>query len=190
MAHGPKYTVPLRRKREGLTDYRGRLRMLVSQKPRLVLRKTLSGMIAQIVEYQPKGDKIVASATSSELKAHGLAITQGNVPVSYLTGLLLAKKAKGIKEVVVDIGLQKLTTQSRIYAAVRGAIDGGLKISASKEVLPSDDRINGKHIEQYAQKLTGDAYARQFSAYTVAKVDPKTISALYAKVKQSVMSIK
>ena len=61
MAHGAKYRVPFRRRREGKTDYRKRLKLLLSRKPRLVVRKSLNNIIAQIVEYDEKGDRVVVS---------------------------------------------------------------------------------------------------------------------------------
>ena len=40
-----------RRKREGKTDYRKRLRLLLSGKPRLVIRRSLRDISAQVIEY-------------------------------------------------------------------------------------------------------------------------------------------
>ncbi|MGM0388528.1 MAG: 50S ribosomal protein L18, partial [Natrinema limicola] len=40
MATGPRYKVPMRRRREVRTDYHQRLRLLKSGKPRLVARKS------------------------------------------------------------------------------------------------------------------------------------------------------
>lgn len=57
MAHGPRYRVPFRRRREGKTNYHKRLKLLKSKKPRLVVRKTLNHHIAQIVVYDPKETK-------------------------------------------------------------------------------------------------------------------------------------
>ena len=60
-----------KRKRLGKTDYRKRLKLLLANKSRLVVRKSLKSILAQIVEYGEKGDKIVVSAHSSELKKYG-----------------------------------------------------------------------------------------------------------------------
>ena len=57
-------SVPFRRKREGRTDYKKRLAMLKSGKARLVVRKTLKNIYAQIIKYDAKGDIIIASACS------------------------------------------------------------------------------------------------------------------------------
>jgi large subunit ribosomal protein L18 len=188
---GPKYTVQLRRKREQKTNYRRRLALLKSEVPRLVIRKTLSGVIVQLVQYQPAGDVVLASATSAQLKKYGLTVINGNIPVCYLTGVLIAKiaSAKKIKEVVVDVGLQKLTPQSKIYATVAGAKVGGLHINLDEKILPQESRLLGGHIESYAKLLKADAgaYQKQFGALLKANIDPTQITSVYKKVKEAVL---
>ncbi len=139
--------VPHRRRREGKTDYRLRLGLLKSGKPRLVVRKSLNRMNCQIVVYANGGDSTLASASSSELAAFGWSGHGGNIPSSYLTGMLCAKRAveKGIKDAVLDTGLYRSTAGSRIYAALKGAVDAGLSMALSSDTLPSDDRISGSH---------------------------------------------
>ena len=75
----------------------------------------------------------------------------GNIPAAYMVGLILADKAKrkDIKGVVLDIGLQKSVKGSRIYAVLRGCVDGGLDVAHSDAILPSEERINGKHIKDF-----------------------------------------
>lgn len=141
-----------RRKRQGRTDYRKRLKMLVSGTPRLIVRRTNKNMIVQVVEYADIGDKVVATANSSELKKSGWKYATGNIPAAYLTGMLAAQKAKkkGITNAIVDLGLQHPKSKSRLYAAVKGAVDNGLKIPVSEDVFPTADRLSGKHIAAYA----------------------------------------
>ena len=67
MKSGPRYHVKPRRHRERKTDYRLRLKLLRSKKPRIVVRKSLKAIRVQFVEYNPQGDKILASAVSNEL---------------------------------------------------------------------------------------------------------------------------
>ncbi|MGV8141632.1 MAG: 50S ribosomal protein L18 [Candidatus Woesearchaeota archaeon] len=146
--------VNFRRKREGRTDYKKRLKMLVSGIPRLVVRRTNKSIIVQLVEYSENGDKVVVTANGSDLKKLGWKHATGNLPASYLTGMLAAQKAKkkGVEKAIVDLGLQPPKGGSRLYAAVKGAKDNGLEIPVSEEVFPSEDRIVGKHIASYAQK--------------------------------------
>ncbi len=141
----------LKRERLGKTDYRKRLKILLAKKPRLVVRKSLKNIIAQIVEYEEEGDKVIIAAHSSELRKYGYGDIKGNIPESYLVGLLIAGKAKKkeIKELVLDIGLQKSVKGSRIYSLLKGCIDGGLNIPHSEKILPSDDRVKGKHIKDF-----------------------------------------
>lgn len=149
------YSVKFARKRKGVTDYRKRLKLLISGKPRLVIRKSLNNIIAQIVEYSPEGDKIIASANSTELKKYGWNFNRGNLPAAYLTGLLVGKKAKeaGINEAILDAGCYFPTRGSRIYSAMKGA-KLYINVPSSEEVLPSEERIKGKHIKHIAEDIS------------------------------------
>lgn len=140
--------MPHRRRREGKTDYRKRLALVKSKKLRLVVRKSNNGVTCQIVEYGHAGDKTLVHADTFELKKLGWTGPTGNIPAAYLTGMLCAKRAleKKLGEAILDIGLYRNTKGNRLFAALKGAVDGGLSIPHSKEAFPSDDRISGKHI--------------------------------------------
>ncbi|MFH1228967.1 MAG: 50S ribosomal protein L18 [Candidatus Aenigmatarchaeota archaeon] len=144
-----KRIVKFKRRVECKTNYRRRLGLLKSGKIRLVIRKSLSNISVQFVNFKPEGDETMASAVSSELKEFGWT-RNGNLPAAYLTGLLAGKKAKkkDITEAVLDLGVQNSTKGSRIYAALKGALDAGINIPHSNDILPSDDRIKGKHISE------------------------------------------
>lgn len=152
------YTVEFRRKRKGATNYRKRLKILSSNKPRLVVRKSLKNMQAAIVDYDKKGDIVRACSHSSNLKKFGWAHNTGNMPAAYLVGFLLGKRAKNAKidNAILDIGLQKSVNGSRIYAVLNGALDAGLKIPHDEKILPKKDRITGAHITKYAALLKKD----------------------------------
>ncbi|MEE9525239.1 MAG: 50S ribosomal protein L18 [Candidatus Woesearchaeota archaeon] len=149
-----KATVQFRRKRQGKTNYKKRLKLLLSDKPRLIVRTFLKNTYAQIVEYSPEGDKIIVAATSRELEALGWKFSKGNVPAAYLTGLLAGTKAvkAGVKEAILDTGLAKPTKGSRIYACLKGAVDAGLNIPHDGEIFPDETRINGSHIAKYKKE--------------------------------------
>ncbi len=144
-------TIPKRRKREGKTDYKQRLKELKGSMPRLVARKSLKNVTAQIITYMPKGDRVEVAAHSSELKKFGWLGSKNNIPAAYCVGLLLGRKAKGknINDAVFDIGLQASTKSSRLYAVLKGALDAGLNIPHAEHNLPSEERLMGQHIEQY-----------------------------------------
>ncbi len=143
--------IGFKRKRLGKTNYRKRLKLLLAHKPRLVVRKSLKNILAQIIEYNEKGDRVILSAHSSELKKYGYDGNKGNIPSAYLVGLLIGNKAKkkNIKELILDIGLQNSVKGSRIYSVLKGCIDTGLNIPHSKDILPIEDRIKGKHIKNF-----------------------------------------
>ncbi len=151
----PTYRMPFKRRRLGKTDYKKRLKLLLSEKPRLVVRKSLRYIMAQVVDFDKIGDKTLASASSKELKKMGWSFATDNIPAAYLTGLLAGKKAlkKGVKEVVLDIGPNPSTKGSRFYSVAKGAIDAGLEIPVGKEIIPSDERIKGLHIASYLEKF-------------------------------------
>ena len=140
--------------------------MLLSNKLRLVIRPSLKNITAQIIEYHPKGDQVVVSTSTRELEKLGWKFNTGNVPSAYLAGLAVAKKAikAGIKEAILDIGLRKPVKGSRVFACLKGAVDGGLEIPHSKEILPSEERIKGEHIIKYAeiQKKDSKEFAKSF----------------------------
>lgn len=145
--------VPYRRKLNGRTDYRKRLKLLISHQPRLVIRKTNKNMVVQIVKYNADGDNVIVSVNSSQLKKHGWNHATGNLPAAYLTGILAGKLAidKKIKNAIVDLGLQTPIKGSRLYASVKGAIDAGLEIPCGEEVFPSEERLTGKHITDFGK---------------------------------------
>ena len=146
--------VRYRRKREGKTNYKKRLELLKGRKNRLVIRKTNTQLILQIIKYETDGDKVLITVQSKELKKHGWNYSTKSLPGAYLAGMLLAKKAKAnkITDAILDLGLQLPLRGSRLYAALNGAIDGGLNIPANKEVFPSADRLKGEHIAKHLEK--------------------------------------
>lgn len=145
------YKLPFRRKAEGRTDYSRRLRLLESRKPRLVVRRTLKNIMAQIVLFGDNGDRTVVSSSSASLRKLGWKFACDNTPAAYLVGFALGKVAlkNKIDEAILDAGLYRSTKGSRIYAVVKGAIDAGLKVPVGEEVMPGEDRVSGKHIAKF-----------------------------------------
>lgn len=183
------FTVAYRRKRQGKTDYKKRLRLLLARKPRLVVRKSLSCITAQIIEYDRNGDKVVAAASTANLKKMGWEYNFRNTPSAYLLGLMISKKAqeKGIKEAILDIGLNKSVAGSRIYAVLKGAVDNGMQIPHSEDVLPDDKRLTGKHIEEYATKISKEDFDKKFSGYKSQNADPKKITMVFNDIKKKII---
>ena len=169
MATGPRYKVPMRRRREVRTDYHQRLRLLKSGKPRLVARKSNRHVTAQLVLPGPDGDDTLAAAHSSDLEEYGWEAPTGNLPAAYLTGLLAGQRAveAGFEEAVLDIGLNTATPGSKVFAVQEGAIDAGLDIPHSDDVLAEWPRTRGEHIAEYAEQLDEPLYASEFDATTL-----------------------
>jgi large subunit ribosomal protein L18 len=192
MARGARYKVPFRRRREGLTDYRARLKMIISRKPRLVVRKTNMYVIAQIAEAKMNGDEITVSAHSKELRKYGWKYSCKNTPACYLLGLLVGYRAvkNGINEAILDIGLHRPTKGAKVFAVAKGALDAGLNIPISEEKIPSEERIRGEHIKEYAEKLLSEnqeEYNRRFSHYIKRKAKPEDITEEFEKVKKKII---
>ncbi len=179
MIKGKIFTVPYRRKREGRTHYKKRLKILLSRKYRFVVRKSLKNLQASIIQYSPKGDKVVITINTKHLNTFGWKADTGNLPSAYLIGYIAGKKAleKGIKEAVFDMGLSNSVKGSRLYATLAGALDSGMNIPHNQEVLPSMDRISGEHIMKHAQSLKKDTavYIKQFSRYMKRGLAPEDI---------------
>ncbi len=157
-------TIPYRRRREDKTNYKKRIKLLLGEKPRLVIRKSLKNMVVQLVSFDAKGDKVIASANTKELKKYNWAFTGGNLPSAYLIGLLAGKKAlqQKHKDAIVDLGLQSPIKGSRLYAALKGAVDAGMSIPHDKETFPSDGRIKGEHIAKHEKEAKFKEMAKVF----------------------------
>ena len=151
-----------RRRHEAKTDYRTRLILLKSGKPRLVIRKTNRYIIAQIVISDIAQDKIVVGLTSKSLLEKGwpkeLSGCLKNLSAAYLTGFLLGKAAQKekIHSAILDIGMNRNVPKSRLYSALKGAIDSGLKIPHKPESLPSMEMIKNEKTSKVFDKITGE----------------------------------
>ncbi len=191
MARNARYRVQLRRRREGKTDYQARKALVVSGKPRLVARKSIKNMVAQIVFAKAHGDEVLASAHSSELTKFGWKASTGNVPSAYLTGLLCGLRAKkeGVTEAVFDIGLIPPTKGSRLFATLNGILDAGLEVPHSEEKLVKE-RINGVHIASYGKKLGAgsEGYTAKFSGYLEKSFAPEKLPEHFKQVKADIVN--
>lgn len=189
---GPGWKVPFRRKREGKTDYRQRTKLLRSGKPRLVIRLSLKHVTVQVVRATPKEDLTLVSAHSKELSKFGWKAHTGNVPAAYLTGLLCGYRAMkaGVAEGVLDLDAHVPTPRGRVFAALKGALDAGMKVPHGENMFPTDERTRGDHIAQYAAKLRSDenAYRAQFSGHTAKDFEPENIPEHFKQVKQAIIT--
>ncbi|MGC8572422.1 MAG: 50S ribosomal protein L18 [Caldisphaera sp.] len=193
MKEGPRYKLALKRRRQGKTDYHLRYKLVISQKPRAVVRKTNKYILVQIVEFDAKGDKVIAAAHSKELsKLYNWKGYSKNICTAYLTAYLAGLRArqKGIKEVVLDIGLQTPVKGSRVFASLKGLLDAGIKVPHSDDILPDEERIKCGSISKWAQDLKEndpEFYKRQFSKQ-LERLPPEELSKHFEEVLNSIKS--
>uniref|UniRef100_A0A2P2MT99 60S ribosomal protein L5A n=3 Tax=Rhizophora mucronata TaxID=61149 RepID=A0A2P2MT99_RHIMU len=98
-AYFKRFQVKFKRRREGKTDYRARIRLINQDKNkyntpkyRFVVRFTNKDIVAQIISASIAGDMVLASAYSHELPQYGLEVGLKNYAAAYCTGLLLARR--------------------------------------------------------------------------------------------------
>merc|ERR1711861_93751 len=146
-AYYKRFQVKYKRRREGKTDYYARKRLVTQDKNkfgtpkyRFVVRFTNKDIICQVVSSKIKGDICHCAAYCVGL------LCARRLP----TKVGLADKFEGTEEVtaefgdcfvigededgpsafhaLLDVGLKRTTLGSKIFAAMKGAFDGGLEI--------------------------------------------------------------
>lgn len=197
-----------------------------SPKYRFVVRTTNTDVITQVTFAKIEGDHILAAAYAHELPRYGVKAGLTNYASTYCVGLLCARrllqklkldsKYVGNKEINgevynvediddaprpftcnLDIGLHRTTTGAKIFAALKGAVDGGLKIPHSERRFPGYDseakkfepevlkkRIFGQHVADYMTTLKeeeAEEYKARFSQYVKNGVEPAQIPEIYKK---------
>jgi len=191
-------------------------------KYRLVVRITNSDVICQIVTARVEGDKVIAAAYAHELPRYGIKVGLTNFAAAYATGLLVARRTLTILgladayqgkveadgelyqvepvgetrpfRAVLDVGLVRTTTGHRVFAAMKGAVDGGIDIPHSEKRFPKykkgsefdpeelKARTYGNHVADYMRMLREEdpeKYQRQFSRYIQAGIDPDQLEDMY-----------
>jgi large subunit ribosomal protein L18 len=118
---------------------------------------TNTQVICQLVGYEMDGDKILATSSGSNLVSDykwPKKASRKSVPACYLAGLVLAKQATaaGHDSAVLDIGLAAASKGNRVFAALKGMVDGGLEIPHGEDILPDEERLSGSHISDKMSK--------------------------------------
>jgi len=202
-----------------------------SPKYRLVVRFTNKDIIAQIVSSKLVGDVVHAAAYSHELKQYGMPVGLKSYGAGYATGLLLARrlltklklagKYEGQKEVngedynvealmdgpapfraLLDVGLKRTSTGSKVFAVLKGACDGGIEVPHSekrfvgyeKEAKKLNAEVLRKyifdgHVADYIKSLKendADAFAKQFSQYIKNGLKAEDIEKKWAAVHKAI----
>jgi len=202
-----------------------------SPKYRLVVRLSNKDITCQIAYAKIEGDYVLAASYSHELKRYGMSVGLTNYAASYATGLLLARrlltnlkladKYQGNTKVdgndynveeledgpnpfraYLDVGLARTTTGSKVFAALKGACDGGLEVphsasrfvgySKEEKALKADvlrKHIFGGHVGDYMKSLrehNGPKYQKHFADYVKAGIKPEEIEAKWAAVHKAI----
>jgi len=196
-------------------------------KTRLVVRITNRDVICQLIRPKIIGDQVVCSAYAHELPRYGMPVGLTNYAACYATGLLLARrwlksikldtqyeglvKANGedfhVEEVpdgprpfkaLLDVGLRRTTTGSKVFAALKGATDGGLNVPHSETRFVGYDaeaskldadvlrkHIFGVHVADWMKSLKTDdpeSFKRNFSQYIKASINPEDLEKKWTAV--------
>jgi len=159
----------------------------------MVIRGSLKNVSAQLIKAEVGGDRVIVSAHSDELaKKYGWQGGKGNLPAAYLTGLLFGFKAtaSGVKEAILDLGIHVPSKGSRVFAALKGALDTGIIIPHDENKLPDEKRLQGVHVTEYAKQLSSspDAYKRQFADQLSRGLRPEELTEHFLQVKQKISS--
>jgi len=197
-----------------------------SPKYRLVVRFSNKDIIAQIVHATQQCDKVVEAAYAHELKNERFGVKAGthNYAAAYATGLLLARrvlkklkldsqyvgkeKADGayfaVKQsgekrpfvVLLDVGLNRTSTGSKVFGVLKGAVDGGLSVPHNPKRFAGYNgetkkfdaatlrkHIFGGHVAEYMrhlQDVDAEKYQSHFADYLKASIGPDGIEGMWA----------
>ena len=142
-----------RRRKEAKTDYAKRIKLLKSNSPRLVFRKTNKYFIVQYIVSKEAKDEIKLGTTSKELLKFSwpkeFAGSLKSISAAYLLGLLMSKKIKEnkLEKPIVDFGMIKMLHKTKTYAFLKGLKDGGLDIDCDNKFCPDESRLKGEHMK-------------------------------------------
>ena len=183
------YNLTLKRNRQRKTNYRKRASLLLSRRHFVVVKISDQNVFCQFSKPALKGDIVICSSHSRELRKYGWKGSMNSLPACYLTGFLLGKKSltKGTDSAILYTGRDSFT--SRIAACLKGIVAAGIKVPVSNDTLPSDDRTNGKHIAEYAKIIKGADQAKYnsiFSALIKEGLDPEEYPSHFEVIKQKI----
>jgi len=206
-------------------------------KHRLVVRITNTQCIAQVIYSTIQGDRTLTQATSKELPRYGIKVGLANYASCYATGLLVARRMlkklnldeafEGKTEcdgedfhieeeteeerrpfkVILDVGLHRTTVGAKVFAAMKGAADGGLHVPHNTKRFPGykapeergadaeynaeahRDRIVGQHVADYMESMEEDndaKYQQHFSKFIEAGIGADDVVEMYEKAHEAI----
>jgi len=197
----------------------------------MIVRFSNTDVTCQIAYARLEGDIVVSAAYSHELPRYGVKVGLTNYAAAYCTGLLLARRVlqkfsldtvyegnteingemynvededdgPGAFRACLDVGLARTSTGAKVFAALKGAVDGGLDIPHSEKRFPGydaeskslnaevhRDHIFGKHVANYMSSLAEEdeeAYKKQFSRYIKNGITAEGVEAMYTKAHKAI----
>jgi len=199
-------------------------------KHRLCVRLSNKDVTAQIIIAKIQGDVVLAAAYSHELPIHGAVVGLTNYAASYATGLLLARrvltklgladKYVGVEEATgeeyhveakegrrpfkafMDTGLARTTTGARLFAVLKGVVDGGVDVPHNQKRFPGwnkeknemdsellRERIFGGHIAEYQKMLIREEpekYQEVYTKYIAKGIKPGEVEQMWANCHKSI----
>lgn len=185
-----------------------------------MVRFTNTDVICQIVYAKLQGDFVLASAYAHELVNYGVKVGLTNFAAAYCTGLLCARRVlSSLKldktefneedgprsfKAFLDVGLCRTSTGAKVFAAMKGAVDGGLNVPHSEKRFPGFDKekdaldgevlrkhIFGGNVADYMrllQEQDSERYKKQFSGYIKAEITADKIESMYQKAHEAIRS--
>jgi large subunit ribosomal protein L18 len=119
------------------------------------MRLTNTKIIAQVAQWNPKGDEIIVGIDSTILRKLGWKGSLKGRSAAYLTGMLIAKKAgeKNVTEGILDSGFRSIRKGNKMSLFLKGAIDAGMAVPHAEEVIPPDDMIADKDTQAIKGKI-------------------------------------
>lgn len=196
-----------------------------SPKYRLVVRFTNKDISVQIVYSKIGGDFTICAAYAHELPRYGVKAGLTNYAAAYCVGLLcarrlltklnLADKYEGNTEItgedyyvdaltdgpspfycLLDVGLRRTTTGAKLFAAMKGAADGGLEVPHGESRFVGYDEeagelhaetlrsyLFGGHVANYMREMADsdeEKFKKHFSQYLKAGLSADGLEEMYA----------
>lgn len=102
---------------------------------------------------------------------------------------------------LLDTGLIRTTTGRKVFAVMKGAVDGGMNVPHSEKRFPAyskeegfsaellKEHILGTHVSEYMNYLLEedeDAYQKHFSQYIKAGIQPDDIEDIYLEAHKKI----
>lgn len=183
-----------------------------------MVRVTNADIVCQLIYSKIQGDFVLASAYARELPQYGIKLGLTNYAATYCTGLLCARRALtklGLDKTdfsdedgprafkaFMDTGLARTSTGAKIFAAMKGAVDGGLNVPHGEKRFPGYDKekdaldgellrkyIFGGHVADYMRQLEEEdkeRYERQFSRYVKEGIKADNLQSIYEQAHEAI----